>query len=259
MGLYKKSVFVIENQPYYDKKKARSVVGVKIVDDTLKIRKLKGIDPTVEGFLAVCDYIEKDLEAVNSDYKRKNPYKIDVWTGSSGCKEYYIDYVENIDGFWVDHRNSILYISCLGKIPDQDIFIPDLMLIRNDLKQEYNLENSGIVVRTANLIKTESLVEYILPEGYSGPSYWDEYLEKEAVSDGDHDLAFLGYEEFEKKVLKFEAPSEEEQQTEEETEKPDIETGNEQSEELSTEAEEERLRNLIDSMPVGSSQQSMGL
>jgi len=158
-----KKIFVVENQNNQSvwSEGNRSIVGIEIENCTLKVRTLKGIDPTIEGFLYVLREIREELNKINNEFVRKSPYKVNMKEGFSGCRTWEISYLQEHDGFWIEKRNDILRVSCFGKVPDQDIFIPDLALIIDDLLEATPAENDIRITE----------VEPITPEtgGYTVP------------------------------------------------------------------------------------------
>jgi hypothetical protein len=158
-----KKIFVIGNQQNQSVWTGgnRSVVGVEIEGKTLKIRKLKGINPTLEGFLYVLREIREELNKINNEFVRKSPYKIEKREGMSGCKKWEITFLQEKDGFWIEKRNVILHVSCFGKVPDQDIFIPDLALIIDDLLEATPPEHDIQIVETEPV--TPETAGYVIP------------------------------------------------------------------------------------------------
>lgn len=158
-----KKIFIIENQSNESvwSEGNRSVVGVEIFGLALKIRKLKGINPTLEGFLHILYKLHDELDAINNDFERISPYKTNVHVGFSGCKTWEISYLQKLDSFWIEKRNDILHVSCFGKVPNQDIFIPDLALIITDLVTQAG-DTGEIKVKEIKPIEPET-EDYICP------------------------------------------------------------------------------------------------
>lgn len=158
-----KKIFIIENQQNQSvwSQKNRSVIGIEIEDKALKIRKLKGIDVTLEGFLHIIQRMSTELSEINNGFKRISPYKMKMHEGFSGCRTWEMSYLYEHDGFWIEKKNEILYVSCFGKVPDQDIFIPDLALIILDLVSQSG-DTGEIKVKEVEPIEPET-TGYICP------------------------------------------------------------------------------------------------
>ena len=130
-----KKIFIIENQSNESvwSEGNRSIIGIEIDGLAIKIRKLKGIDVTLEGFLHILYKLRDELGKINNDFVRISPYKTYCHEGFSDCKTWKISYLQKNDSFWSEKRKNILHISCFRKVPDQNIFIPDLALIIPEL------------------------------------------------------------------------------------------------------------------------------
>jgi hypothetical protein len=160
-----KKIFIIENQ---DNKSvwsegSRSIIGIEIDGLVLKIRKLKGIDVTLEGFLNILWKIHYDLDQINNNYERISPYKTYCYDGLSDSKTWKISYLQKNDSFWSEKRKNILHISCFRKVPNQNIFIPDLALIIPELVNMAG-DNQEIKITETKVIEPEE-------EGYIWPTY----------------------------------------------------------------------------------------
>jgi len=128
-----KKLYKVSNQPisgYYNDNDV-SVVGWEIVDKNLIITNVKGINLTLEGFLQLC-YLNRDyLTEIAKGYTRVCPYKVED-NSTYRCK-YQIRYLIPKGNFFQEKLKDILYISSHGKLTNQTIFIPDLLLIVEDL------------------------------------------------------------------------------------------------------------------------------
>ena len=158
-----KKIFIVKNQNNKSvwSEGSRSVVGIEIEDRILKIRKLKGIDVTLEGFLYVLKELREELDKINNEFVRVSPYKVNMKEGVSGCRTWSISFLQEHDGFWIESRKDILHVSCFGKVPEQAIFVPDLALIIDDLLKATPAEND-IRITEVEPIKPE-MEGYILP------------------------------------------------------------------------------------------------
>jgi hypothetical protein len=160
-----KKIFIIENQSNESvwSEGSRSIIGIEIDGLVLKIRKLKGIDVTLEGFLNILWKIHYDLDQINNNYERISPYKTYCYDGLSDCKTWKISYLQKNDSFWSEKRKNILHISCFRKVPNQNIFIPDLALIIPELVNMAG-DNQEIKITETKVIEPEE-------EGYIWPTY----------------------------------------------------------------------------------------
>ena len=160
-----KKIFIIENQQNQSvwSEGNRSVVGIEVKNLTLKIRKLKGINLTLEGFLHILYKLHDELDKINNNYERISPYKTYLNEGLSGSKTWKISYLQKNDSFWIEKRKNILHVTCFGKVPDQNIFVPDLALIITDLVLQSG-DTGEIKLTEVKIIEPEA-------EGYIWPSY----------------------------------------------------------------------------------------
>ena len=160
-----KKIFIIENQQNKSvwSEGNRSIIGIEIKDLVLKIRKLKGIDVTLEGFLHILYKLRDELDQINNNYERISPYKTYLNDGLSGSKTWKISYLQKNDSFWSEKRKNIIHISCFRKIPEQNIFIPDLALIIPELVNMAG-DTQEIKITETKIIEPEK-------DGYVYPSY----------------------------------------------------------------------------------------
>ena len=158
-----KKIFIVKNQNNKSvwSEGSRSVVGIEIVDRTLKVRKLKGIDVTLEGFLYILKELREELNKINNEFVRVSPYKVNMKEGMSGCRKWELSFLQERDGFWIENRKDILHVSCFGKVPEQDIFIPDLALIIDDLLKATPAENDIQITEVEPV--TPETGGYVLP------------------------------------------------------------------------------------------------
>lgn len=160
-----KKIFIVENQNNQSvwSEGNRSVVGVEVKNLTLGIRNLKGINITMEGYLHILYKLRDELDQINNNYERISPYKTYLNEGISGSKTWKISYLQKNDSFWIEKRKNILHISCFRKVPDQNIFIPDLALIIPELVIMAG-DTQEIKLTEAKIIEPET-------QGYIWPSY----------------------------------------------------------------------------------------
>lgn len=123
-----------------------TLLGWEIDDKNLIITKLKGCDVTFDGFLALCKRELNELEKACKDYERISPYKLEEKKINNRYKPT-IKYLVSRGNFWEKREQEILYVTCYWKLPDQVIFIPDLLLLLNEWKDIMDEEIEYIEIK----------------------------------------------------------------------------------------------------------------
>lgn len=147
----------------------RSILGVEIKGNTLSVTTLKGINITQEAFfIVVGEYLDDIMAEIADEYNRVSPYKIRIRNGMSGCVTWSIMYLQKIRNFWVERCKDIIHISMYQKIPTQDIFIPDLSLVWDDIIEhaceDFKPSKDDYSISEIDMIS--HLDGYIIPDGY---------------------------------------------------------------------------------------------
>lgn len=120
----------------------KCVYGVKLEDKNLELTRLSGHNMTVKEMLYVLKELGISEYSEPFKYDRKHPYKVIMHSGMSDNRHYQIQSLVKINDFYKVRRNTILYITCRGKIQCyENIFLPDLKLILDDLYMCYIAEN----------------------------------------------------------------------------------------------------------------------
>jgi hypothetical protein len=137
----------------------KSIVGWEICGKELYLTNVKGIDLTVEGFIALCQSHLDDLKKACEGYERVCPYKVEKsYCWNRMC--FKIKYLIRKGSFYQERVKDIIYLSCFEKLPNQLIFIPDLLLILDDLSKLF--ESCG-VVEEIQAIKNPEEEGFIMP------------------------------------------------------------------------------------------------
>ena len=159
-----KKIFKVTNQqPGAWSDSTHTLLGWEIDEHELIISKLKGCDITFDGFLTLCKRELNELEKACKDYKRVNPYKL-VEEKINNRYKPILRYLVPRGSFWEKREQVILYVTCYWKLPDQVIFIPDLLLLLNEWKDIMDNEIEYIEVKEIkNIIQDPEEYGYILP------------------------------------------------------------------------------------------------
>lgn len=108
-----------------------SIVGINVSDDELTLDWLKGPAITVEEFYAAIKKLGILDRAVKLHRNRKAPYRIVIDRGSSGRRDYYIQYLSKRQYFYALHQKHLLHISMNNALNEEidHIWLGDLIPI----------------------------------------------------------------------------------------------------------------------------------
>jgi hypothetical protein len=97
---------------------------------------------------------------VELNKRRKNPYKVSVEIGTSGCQDYYIQYAvpvfpANIDAYRI-RRTHVLHVSMYDKINESTrCWLGDLIAVL----QALNLDTTNITAKELTAYRLDELIE----------------------------------------------------------------------------------------------------
>lgn len=106
----------------------RTVFGIRVEDLELTVTHLKGRPPVPEEVFWVLLNEYADEIRLAEEYERSNPFKVRSWNGSSGCTDYYVDHLVEIEGYTISRSKPVYHVSMYGKLnEDMSCFLPDLI------------------------------------------------------------------------------------------------------------------------------------
>ena len=149
-----------KNQYVNDTKKMfkvrNSLIGVTIEDERININTLKGKDIDINSLQILMlkhfpDLLKKGYEL---NKKRTNKYKIFVHEGMSGCRDIYVQFLKNIDGFDVFHNACKVHVSMIDKFNEgiNNIWLGDFVLILDYLRDNDSLLEEDIYIKEIDII-----------------------------------------------------------------------------------------------------------
>lgn len=125
-------LFVIKSKSCYVYTDEQNITIFKIsldVEDFLSIRWKRGrymyTGEIIEALMRFIKEYETEFETKITPFRRQNLYRFCYREGTSGCRECFIEYKKDDDGF--PERKSILYETCFGKTAGVNCFLYDFM------------------------------------------------------------------------------------------------------------------------------------
>lgn len=104
-------------------------ISLDVEDNFLSIQWKKGrymyTSEIIEALMRFIKEYETEFETKITPFKRQNLFRFCYREGTSGCRECFIEYKKDDDGF--PERKSILYETCFGKTAGVNCFIYDFL------------------------------------------------------------------------------------------------------------------------------------
>lgn len=102
------------------------------------------------------------------EFKRSNPYKIEVWEGEPGWIDLRLISAKNIGNFWVKELKSNIHVSMLGKVnfPEHvhGMFLPDLAAFYREYNRgSFDLVEAGLHHKSSETFQNMVNVNYDKP------------------------------------------------------------------------------------------------
>lgn len=165
--MYVKKLYKIECQPTKGwSSNPTSIVGWEIDGLTLRITNVRGQNITWEAFWQLVLKNRKQLEQAikEAGYERKCPYKVESYF--TYRQHYDIVYLQRKGNFWAKYQKGILYVSCVWKMPSQEIFIPDLMLLLSIERNFIDKKTKFPITEIKNIITDPEQLGFTYPFTY---------------------------------------------------------------------------------------------
>ena len=129
---------------------SQSIFAIRKDCEEIELSHLGGKAPTVEMALAaLSDFLEEEglIEEVSSLYKEKNPYKVEIREGMSGCLDIFSREVVSWD--WKDTpRRHLLHISMFEKVNmGMKIRLEDLPILFCEVERLFDLDGEDFSIQ----------------------------------------------------------------------------------------------------------------